>query len=73
MLQYLKLFRSLQADFQKVNVVRVPRSQNNHDSLATLASSLDECIPRMIFEELLEQPNIEQQAVVATASVLEPS
>lgn len=54
-------------------MVRVPRSQNNHDSLATLASSLDECIPRMIFEELLEQPNIEQQAVVATASVLEPS
>lgn len=46
MSQYLKLFRSLQANFQKVSVVRVHRSQNGHaNSLAMLASFLDDCIP----------------------------
>lgn len=46
MSQYLKLFGNLWADLQKVSVVRVPRSHNSHaDSLATLASSLDDCIP----------------------------
>lgn len=55
MSQYLKLFENLQANFQKVSLVRVPRSQNSHvDSLATLASSLDGYIPRMITIELLE-------------------
>ncbi|XP_030939533.1 G-type lectin S-receptor-like serine/threonine-protein kinase At1g11410 [Quercus lobata] len=40
MQQYLKLFRALQATFQKVSMVKIPRSQNSHvDSLATLASS----------------------------------
>ena len=61
MLQYLKLFRSLQANFHEVNVVKVPRSQNSHaNSLATLASSLDDCIPQMILVELLEHPSIER-------------
>lgn len=74
MSQYLKLFRNLRANFKKVSVVRVPRSQNSHaDSLATLASSLDDCIPRMITVELLEQPSIEHQTLVATASELETS
>lgn len=55
-------------------MVRVPRSQNSHaDSLATLASSLDDCIPRMITMELLERSSIEPQVVVATSSELEPS
>ena len=46
MSQYLKLFGDLRATLQKVSVVRVPRSQNCHvDSLAMLASSLDDCIP----------------------------
>ena len=36
-------------------MVREPRSQNNHvDLVATLASLLDECIPQVIFVELLE-------------------
>ena len=55
MQQYLKLFRALQVAFHKVSMVKIPRSQNSHvDSLATLAFSSDECIPRMIFIELLE-------------------
>ena len=60
MSQYLKLFGNLRVDLQKNNVVRVPRNQNSHaDSLATLASSLDDCIPRMITVELLEELSIE--------------
>ena len=38
-----------------------------------LASSLDDCIPRMITIELLEEPSIEQQTLVAATSKLEPS
>lgn len=74
MSQYLKIFESLRAGFQKVSVVRVPSSQNSHtDLLATLASSLDDCIPRIITVELLEQPSIEQQTMIAAASKLELS
>lgn len=55
-------------------MVRVPRSLNNHvNSLATLASSLDDCIPWMITVEMLEQPSIEPQVVLAASSELEPS
>ena len=55
-------------------MVRVPSSQNSHtDLLATLASSLDDCIPRIITVELLEQPSIEQQTMIAAASKLELS
>ena len=55
-------------------MARVSRSQNSHANLlATLASSLDDCIPRMITMEILEQPSIKQKTVIATASKLEPS
>lgn len=46
MQQYLNLYGALRATFQKENVVRIPRSQDcNADSLTTLASSLDACVP----------------------------
>ena len=49
----------------------MPRSQNSHaNSLAILASSLDDCIPRMIIVELLEQQSTEQQTVVVITSEL---
>ena len=74
MQQYLKLFRALRMAFQKVSAVRIPSSQNIHvDSLAPLASLLDECIPRMISIELLEQPSIKHRAIIASITVLEPS
>ena len=74
MLQYLKLFQSLRLSFQKVSVVRVSRSQNSHvNSLATLALSSEESIPRMIFVELLEQLSIERQTMVGVASAKTPS
>ena len=69
MSQYLKLFGTLQACFQKVNVARFPRSHNSHaDSLAILASFLDECVPRMISKELLMRLSIKHHPVVALAS-----
>ena len=74
MSQYLKMFENLRANLQKVSVVRVLRSQNSHAySLAILASSLDDCIPRMIIVELLERSSIEQQTMVAAMSKLELS
>ena len=46
MSQYLKLIGNLCTNFREVNVIRVPRSQNSYvDSLATLVSSSDDCIP----------------------------
>ena len=74
MQQYLKLFGALRAAFQKVSVVRIPRSQNIHaDSLATLVLSSDECIPLMIYVELLEYPIIKHHAIVALTMVPKPS
>lgn len=71
MSQYLKIFESLQVDFQKVSAARVPRSQNSHaDSLATLVFSLDDCIPSIITVELLEQLIIEQQTVIVATPEL---
>lgn len=55
------MFKSLQADLYKFSVVRVSRSQDRHTkSLVTLVSFLDDCIPRMINMEMLEQLSIEQ-------------
>ena len=57
-----------------MSVARIPRSQNSHvDSLATLVSSSDECVPRMIFVESLEQPSIEHHRIIASALLFEPS
>lgn len=68
------MFESLWAGFQKVRVIKVPKNQNSHaDSLATLASSLDNCIPRMITIEMLEQLSTESPLMVAASSELEPS
>ena len=59
---YLKLVGTLQACFRRVSVAGVPRGQNSHaNSLATLALSLDECVPRMISVELLGHLSIEHR------------
>lgn len=52
-------------------MVRVPMNQNSHaDSLATLASSLGDCISWMITVEMLEQLSIELQLIMAASSEL---
>ena len=71
---YLKLVGTLQACFRRVSVAGVPRGQNSHaNSLATLALSLDECVPRMIFVELLGHLSIEHRLIVAVALAFDPS
>lgn len=61
MADYLKLVHSLRACFGLVKVSWVSRGQNSHvDSLATLASSIGNYIPRIISVELLEYLSIDR-------------
>ena len=69
MCQYLKLIKGIRYNFRADTVNRIPRNQNSHaDSLATLASSPSDLIPRLVLVEALEHPSIELQMVVATIS-----
>ena len=55
-------------------MIRMPRSQNSHaNSFVTLATSSNECVPRMISVELLKQPSIEHHVIVASTTVPSPS
>lgn len=55
MAKYLKLVLSLQASFGFMKVSLISRGSNSHaDSLATLASSVGDCIPQIILVESLE-------------------
>lgn len=58
--EYLRLVDQLMGKFQKARVIQISQGQNRHaDSLATLASFLDNCIPRLITIEVLHKPNID--------------
>ena len=68
MTEYLKMVGTLLASFQRVMVSQISRGKNSHaDSLATLALSMDNCVPRMISMKVLEKPSIEQQLTVSVA------
>ena len=71
MVDYLKLVRSLQAQFRSMKVTQISRGQNNYvNSLATLASSVGSLISWMILVESLESLSINHQEhcqVAATA------
>ena len=48
--------------FQRAKVIQVFQEENRHaDSLATLASSLDNCVPQLITIEVLHELSIESQ------------
>ena len=52
MLEYLCLVRSIQEKFEVFDLSHVPRSGNTHaDSLATLATSSIQDLPRVILVE----------------------
>jgi len=54
MIEYLKLVNQMMSKFQKVKIIQITRGQNRHaDSLATLASSLANEIPRLIKMEVV--------------------
>ena len=56
---YLSAAKQIISKFGTVKVVRVDRSQNRHvDSLATLASSIIEEVPRLVKVELIREPSI---------------
>ena len=54
-------------------MVQVARGQNQHaDSLATLASSLIEKVPRLIKVEVVAEPSIDKRVGVSVVAVSEP-
>ena len=57
MQEYLSQVRHLQSKFESFNLLHIPRSRNTHaDSLATLATSLAQGLPRVILVEDLCKP-----------------
>ena len=54
---YLNQVKHLQSRFESFNILHIPRSENTHvDSLATLATSLAQSLPRVILVEDLCKP-----------------
>ena len=73
MKEYLRLVKQVMSQFTKAKVVQVAWGQNRHaDSLATLASSMTEDIPRIIKVELIAEPSINAVISVAMVSSSEP-
>ena len=59
--------------FLSVRVVQVAKGQNRHvDSLAILASSLTEEMPRLIKVELIAKPSINARVGVSLITTVEP-
>ena len=57
MQEYLNQVRHLQSGFESFNLSQIPRSRNTYaDSLATLATSLAQNLPRVILVEDLCTP-----------------
>ena len=62
---YLSQVRHLQSGFESFNLLHIPRSGNTHaDSLATLATSSAQSLPRVIFVEDLYKPTEVKREVV---------
>ena len=60
MIKYLKLVNQIVSKFLKEKIIQITRGQNRHaNSLATLASSLANEIPRLIKVEVVQDPNID--------------
>ena len=56
---YLSAAKQIISKFRTVKVAQVGRAQNKHaDSLATLASSITEEVPRLIKVDLIREPSI---------------
>ena len=73
MKKYLQMVRQVMSRFLKVNVVQMARGQNQHaNSLATLASSMIEEVPRIIKVELMAEPSINIMVGVLVVVMSEP-
>ena len=63
--EYLTRVKYLQKNFESFDLQHIPRSGNTHaDSLATLATSLDQNLPRMILVEDLGKPTGERGKMI---------
>ena len=67
---YLQAVRQIMDKFGTVKVVQVGWAQNRHaDSLATLAASMIEEVPRLIKVELIAEPSIDVADNIGIAGV----
>ena len=65
MQKHLSRIRHLQSEFESFNLQHIPRSGNTHaDSLATLATSSAQSLPRVILVEDLCKPTKMKNEVV---------
>ena len=65
MQEYLSQVRHLQYGFESFNLSQVPKSRNTHaDSLATLATSSEQSLPRVILVEDLYNPDEVKRNIV---------
>ena len=63
MKEYLRVAKQIMAKFSMTSVTQVARGKNRHaDSLATLASTMTEDIPRQIKVEFISEPSISATA-----------
>ena len=73
MMKYLRLVKQVMDHFTNVRLVQVAKGQNRYtDSLATLASSSSEGIPRLIKVELVAEPSINAGVDVSLVSTVKP-
>ncbi|XP_075670208.1 uncharacterized protein LOC142639971 [Castanea sativa] len=65
MIEYLRLAKQMMGNFETVMIEQVAQGQNRHaDSLATLASSIADEVPRLIRVELVLEPSIAARALI---------
>ncbi|XP_075640459.1 uncharacterized protein LOC142612228 [Castanea sativa] len=65
MIEYLRLAKQMMGNFVSVKIERIARGQNRHaNSLATLASSIADEVPRLIRVELVPKPSIAVKALI---------
>ena len=70
MMEYLRLVKQISNQFQKAKVVQIARGQNQHtDSLAILASSLIEEVPRLIKVEVVAELSIDTRVGVSVVAI----
>ena len=68
---YLNQARCLQSSFEFFTIQQIPRSRNTHaDSLATLATSFGQSIPRVILVEDLYKPTEERKEKVQVHRIM---
>ena len=68
---YLNQARCLQSSFEFFTIQQIPRSRNTHaDSLATLATSFGQSLPRVILVEDLYKPTEERKEKVQVHRIM---